>query len=127
MWERCAVIDVVVDLGLGASADAEELDAATRDLLRELGELDVEVARAEAGPAPEGARAIDVLALGTLVLKVGAKAYGPVARVLQGWLSRRSGRSIKLTLGADSIEISGGSDAYQRQMIETFLAARAGS
>jgi hypothetical protein len=127
VWERCVVIDVVVDLGLGASADAEELDQATRDLLRELGELDVEVSRAEGGPAPDGARVADVLALGTLMLKVGAKAYGPVARVLQGWLSRRSGRSIKLTLGADSVEISGGSDAYQRQMIETFLAARAGS
>jgi hypothetical protein len=121
------VIDVVVDLGLGAAADAEELDEATRDLLRELGELDVEVARAEGGPAPAGARAVEVMALGTLVLKVGAKAYEPVARVLQGWLSRRSGRSIKLTLGADSIEISGGSDTYQRQMIETFLAARAGA
>ena len=65
-------------------------------------------------------------ALGSLVLKVGGKAWGPVARVLGGWLSRRSGRTIKMTLGGDTIEISGGSDAYQRQMIETFLTARAG-
>jgi hypothetical protein len=108
------VIDVVVDLGLGADADAEELDTAARELLRELGALD--------GPAPERAR---VVALGTLVLRVGAEAYGPVARVLQGWLSRCSGRSIKLSLGPDSIEISGGPDAYQQQLIEAFLAARA--
>ena len=45
--------------------------------------------------------------------------------MLQGWLARRSGRAIKLTLGDDSIEISGGSAAYQQQMIETFLSARA--
>ena len=45
--------------------------------------------------------------------------------MLQGWLARRSGRSIKLTLGSDSVEITGGSAAYQQQMIETFLKARA--
>ena len=45
--------------------------------------------------------------------------------MLQGWLARRSGRTIKLTLGGDSIEISGGSAAYQQQMSETFLTARA--
>jgi hypothetical protein len=45
--------------------------------------------------------------------------------VLQAWLARRSGRTVKLTLGTDSIEISGGSASYQRQLIETFLAARA--
>jgi hypothetical protein len=50
-----------------------------------------------------------------------------VARVLQGWLTRRSGRSIKLTLGGDSVEITGGSAAYQQQMIEMFLQARAES
>jgi hypothetical protein len=33
---------------------------------------------------------------------------------------------VKLTLGADSIEVTGGSAAYQRQMIEAFLAARGG-
>jgi hypothetical protein len=119
-------IDVQVDLGLGDGADAEELDEAARDLLRELRELDVEsVERPSAGPVPPGARAVEVAALGTLVVKLGGAALGPVARVLQGWLSRRSNRSIKLTLGADSVEISGGSEAYQRQMIETFLAARA--
>ena len=45
--------------------------------------------------------------------------------MLQGWLARRSGRTVKLTLGADNIEISGGSARYQRELIETFLAARA--
>jgi hypothetical protein len=118
--------DLQLDLGLGEDAAAEELDEAARDLLRELGELDVEASRVFLGPPPPGARAVEVAALGSLVLKVGGKAWGPVARVLQGWLSRRSGRTIKMTLGSDTIEISGGSASYQRQMIETFLAARAG-
>ena len=117
-------MDIQLDLAL-EGADAEELDEATRDLYRELGDLDVEVARVAAGEPPEGARAVEVAALGSLVLKLGSNAVAPVARVLHGWLARRSGRTIKLTLGADSIEISGGSAAYQQQMIETFLSARA--
>ena len=114
-----------LDLMLGEDAGAEELDAATAGLLRELRELDVDsVERPSGGPAPEGSRAIEVAALGALVVKLGGAAVGPLARVLQEWLARRSGRTVKLTLGADSIEISGGSARYQRELIETFLAAR---
>jgi hypothetical protein len=115
-----------LDLGLGEGADAEELDEATAALLRELRELEVDSAeRVAGGPAPEGARAIEVALLGSLVIKLGQAAVGPIARVLQDWLARRSGRTIKLTLGEDSIELSGGSAAFQREMIETFLRARA--
>lgn len=115
-----------LDLALDGDAGAEELDAATADLLRELRELDVDSAeRVPGGRAPEGTRALDVALLGSLVIKLGQAAVGPVARVLHDWLARRSGRTIKLTLGEDSIELSGGSAAFQREMIETFLRARA--
>ena len=115
-----------LDLALDGDAGAEELDAATADLLRELRELDVDSAeRVAGGPAPEGTRALEVALLGSLVVKLGQAAVGPVARVLHDWLARRSGRTIKLTLGEDSIELSGGSAAFQREMIETFLRARA--
>jgi hypothetical protein len=120
-------VDIQVDVGLGGDASAEELDDATRSLQRELAELDVEVGRPSAGPPPPGARAVDVAALGSLAIKLGSSALTPFARVLHGWLARRSGRTIKLTLGADSIEISGGPAAYQQQLIETFLRARAES
>jgi hypothetical protein len=115
-----------VDLDLGPQADAEEVDRAVGDLLRELLELDVEAAERVPGRAPpEGTRGVEVAALGSLVVTLGRGALGAVAGVLQEWLSRRTGRTVKLTLGADSIEISGGSDAYQRRLIETFLAAHA--
>jgi hypothetical protein len=120
-------LTVRLDLLLGEDAGAEEVDAATADLLRELRQLDVEsVERPSGGPAPEGSRAVEVAALGALVVKLGGAAVAPLARALQDWLARRSGRSVKLTLGADSIEITGGSARYQRELIETFLAARAG-
>jgi Effector Associated Constant Component 1 len=115
-----------LDLDLGAGAGAEELDEATRDLLRELAELDLEAVERPAGePPPPGARGVEVALLGTLLVTLGQGALGAVSAVLQGWLSRRAGRTVKLTLGSDSVEISGGSAAYQRQLIETFLAERA--
>jgi hypothetical protein len=115
-----------LDLDLGAGAGAEELDEATRDLLRELAELDVEAVERPAGePPPPGARGAEVQLLGTLLVTLGQGALGAVSAVLQGWLSRRAGRTVKLTLGSDSVEISGGSAAYQRELIETFLAERA--
>ena len=114
-----------LDLALGGDADAEEVDAATADLLRELRELDVEsVERPSGGPAPAGSRAVELAALGALVIKLGGAAVGPLAHVLQAWLARRSERTIKLTLGTDTLEISGGSAQYQRELIEMFLAAR---
>jgi hypothetical protein len=114
-----------LELMLGEDAGAEEVDAAAGDLLRELRELDVDsVERPSGGPAPAGSRALEVAALGALVVKLGQGAVGPLARVLQDWLARRSGRSVKLTLGGDSLEITGGSARYQRELIETFLAAR---
>jgi hypothetical protein len=115
-----------LDLALGGDAGAEELDAATADLLRELRDLEIDSAeRVSGGPAPDGSRALDVALLGSIALRLGRSAVGPLARVLQDWLARRSGRTIKLTLGEDSIELSGGSAAFQREMIETFLRARA--
>jgi hypothetical protein len=115
-----------LDLDLGPGAGAQELEDAAGDLLRELRELDVEsVERVPAGAPPPGSRAIEVAALGSVVVTLGKAAVGQLAGVLQAWLARRSGRTVKLTLGGDSIEISGGSAGYQRQLIETFLAAHA--
>jgi hypothetical protein len=117
---------LTLQIGLGDDAGADELDEATAGLLRELRDLDVDSAeRPAGGPPPEGARAVEVAILGTIVLKLGRAAVGPLAKVLHDWLSRRSQRTIKLTLGEDSIELTGGSAAFQRELIETFLRARA--
>jgi hypothetical protein len=82
-------VDIQLDLALDG-ADAEELEAATRDLQRELGEL-VDVSLPDAEPAPAGTRAVEVDALGSLVMKVDSAAVGPVARRPGGDLDRRPG------------------------------------
>lgn len=115
-------VELTVGIGLGQEADAAELDEATRDLRRELLDLDVEdVQRPDAGPPPAGARAVEVALLGTLLVSAGQHAVGAVVDVLAGWLSRRPQRSLKLRIGDDEIELTDASDEQQRELVAAFL------
>jgi Effector Associated Constant Component 1 len=123
LCERGQVAARRLDFDLGPGAGGEELEDAAGDLLRE---DDVEsVERVYAGAPPSGSRAVELAALASLVVTLGKAAVGPLAGVLQTWPARRSGRTVKLTLGADSLEISCGSVGYRPQVIETCLAVRA--
>jgi hypothetical protein len=104
-----------LDLDLGPGMDAAELEDAAVEA----------VERVSAGGASVGSRAIEVAALGSFVIMFGQAAVGRLAGVRQGLPARRSGRTVKLTPSAGSIEISGGSASYRCQMIETFHAAHA--
>jgi hypothetical protein len=100
------------------NADAEELANLAVQLLRELRELDVQSIEVErTGEVPEGAKAVDVLAIGTLVVKLGPVAVGAVARIVQGWLNRATARSVKLQIDSDLIELTGASSQDQERLI----------
>jgi hypothetical protein len=112
-----------IDVGLEPDADAGELDAATLQLRRELLELDVEdVERPSAGPAPEGARAVEAALLGTLVVKTTSDVLGAVVHAIAGFLTRSPNRSVTLEMHGDSIVVSNPSAEDQRRLIEAFLA-----
>lgn len=103
----------------------EELTEAVR---RELLRLDVEsVDRIPAGPVPEGARGIDLSALGALIVSVGQSApvLGQVVEVVRAWASRSPKRSAKITLGGDTLELSGLSERDQRLVIRDWMARHA--
>lgn len=111
-----------VDVRLDEDADAAELDAETVQLREELSQLDVDrVERPTSGPAPPGARAAEAAVLGALLVEVVLPLLGSVVRAIEDWVARRRTRSVKLTLGKDSIELSHVSDADQRRMLEAFL------
>jgi tetratricopeptide (TPR) repeat protein len=104
-------------------ADADELAGLAAQLRRELAGLDVQSVELErAGEVPEDAKAVDVLALGGLVVKLGPVAVGVVARVVQGWLRRASARSVKLQLDGDVIELTGASSQDQERLISLMEA-----
>ena len=120
-------VAVTVEIASAADVDAARLEELTASLRRELIDLDVEaVERVEDDAAPAGAKVGEVLALGALVVKV-AKSAGSVAavvRALQDWAAR-GGRSVKLDVGGDTIELTGASRAQQDRLIEAWIERQA--
>ena len=115
---------LAVEVSAGPFADAEELDELVAQLRRELLELDVDsVDRVRGGPAPAGARAVDVLALGTLLVSLvdPATVLPVVVGAVEAWLSGRRQRSVKLELDGDVLEVTGLSSKDQRRLIERWL------
>lgn len=107
-------------------ADAERIDALTAHLRRELLQLDVEdVTAGPGGPPPDGARAVDVAAVGALLVSLGGAAGGlkEVVTVIRGWLSRgdKVRRTVKIEIGGDTLELSEASMADQDRLIDIFV------
>ncbi|GAA0454618.1 hypothetical protein Ade02nite_03110 [Paractinoplanes deccanensis] len=108
-------------------ADAERLDLLTgqvRDQLRQLDVDDVAPLRADQAP-PAGARAMDVGAVGALLVMLGNSATGlrEVVTVVRGWLGRGDGtrRTVRLELGGDVLELSEVTEAEQQRLIDLFV------
>jgi hypothetical protein len=121
MEDRPAKLGIRVAVGPGA--DAEQVTEATLQLRRELLELDVEAVEIpHTGEPPPGARAVDVAALGTLVVTVAqSQLLASVVAAVQSWLSSSHRRGIKLELGGDVLELAGVSSAEQRRLTDEWL------
>lgn len=105
--------------------EMEELTAAIR---RELLQLDVQsVDRVSGGPAPEGAKGIELAALGALIVNLGkaTPVLGQVIDVIQAWAARSPNRTVKLTLEGDTLELGGMSETQQRQVVKDWMARHA--
>ncbi|HSK25670.1 MAG TPA: hypothetical protein VK894_02015 [Jiangellales bacterium] len=113
-------------------ADAERLDELTGYLRQELLELDVDdVTAVRAGPPPPGARALDVLVVGGLLVKLAdTAALRSVVSAVRRWLSRGDGgtpRTVRVEIGGDVIELSAASDADQERLVELFVERHSGA
>lgn len=108
-------------------ASAERLDDLTGYLRQELLELDVDdVRRAPGGTAPPGTRAVDLVALGGLVVTLSRTAGGlkEVVGAVRRWLSRGDGvrRTVKIEIDGDTLELSEVSAAEQDRLITLFVS-----
>jgi hypothetical protein len=122
MEEQPATLGVQV--AVGPDADAEEVAEATSQLRRELLDLDVEaVELPAAGEPPPGTRAVELAALGALVVTVAqSPLLGPVVAAVRSWLAGGSAqRSVKLELDGDVLELSGVSSKEQRRLVDEWL------
>ncbi len=122
MDEHSAMLGVQV--AVGPDADADEIAQVTLLLRRELLDLDVDaVEAAGAGEPPPGSRAVDVAALGALVVHVAdSQVLAAVVAAVRSWLAGSSRRSIKLELGGDALELTGVSSREQRRLADEWLA-----
>jgi hypothetical protein len=105
--------------------EMEELTAAIR---RELLQLDVQsVDRISGGPAPDGAKGIELAAIGALIVNLGkaTPVLGQVIDVIQAWAARSPNRTVKLTLEGDTLELGGMSETQQRQGVKDWMARHA--
>ena len=121
-----AQLAAVVDAG--PDSDAEELAELTRRLRGQLLELDVDaVEPATAGEAPAGSKGVELLAIGGLVIQFAMKSevLKSVVDATTAWLGRQQGRSVKLTLDGDTLEVTGVSSDEQRRLVDLWVARHA--
>ena len=117
-----------VQVAVGPEGDAAEVAQATLQLRRELLDLDVDtVEMPGAGEPPPGSRAVDVAAVGALVLNIAdSQLLAAVVGAVRSWLAGSFRRSIKLELGGDALELTGVSSREQRRLTDEWLARHAG-
>ena len=109
------------------NADQEELADLTARLRSELLDLDVEaVEQLRAGQPPPGTRAVDLMAIGTLVATFARPdLLTAIVAAVQSWLGGTGGRSVKLEVDGDALELTGVSSKEQRRLTDEWLRRHA--
>ena len=93
-------------------ATDEELDRMTRQLLSELRELDVETVELEKGGiAPDGSKG-DPITIGIIAMEVLPVAIPSVIALIQAWVMRGQGRTVKFK--SKGIEFEGSPEELQK-------------
>jgi hypothetical protein len=113
-------------------SDAERLDELATQLREELLALDVDdVERVSAGAAPPDTRAIDLALIGALLVtaKQSTDVVAHVVDTVRAWLKRspEPTRTVHITLGDHSIELSAASSAQQDELVAAFIRASRGT
>lgn len=116
---------IVVEVAEGG-ADAERLDALTAQLREELLGLDVDDVRpAVVGEAPPGSRAIELAAIGALIvtLQQSEQLVAGVVNLVRQFIKRDAGPAltVHMTIGGQSIELSNATTDQQQQLVQEFL------
>ena len=102
-------------------ASAEDLDQMTRQFLSELKDTDVEsVSLASGSAVPTGAKSIDPVSIGALVMTVAPTVLPKVIDLVQAWVARGSGRTVKFKgkVGKRQIEFEGPPEEFSKVLAQ---------
>ena len=121
-----AQLELSVDTGRGA--DAEELEQLASSLRTELLDLDVDaVERARTKAAPEGARAVEALVAGAVLVRLvrNKDALSSVVKTVRAWLGEHRQRRVRIELDGDVLELSGVSDEERERLVDAWIERHA--
>ncbi|MFG1816558.1 hypothetical protein ACGFIF_22570 [Kribbella sp. NPDC049174] len=83
------------------------------------------------GEVPEGSRGPGLAAIAGVLsvsLQPGLQVLGTVVSVVRDWLRRSGGgRTVKVTIDGDTIELSGASNAVQQQLVDAWVRKHTGT
>jgi hypothetical protein len=120
--------ELALELDAGPDYDADERARLSSRLRAELLDLDVHVVQGVSGsPAPDGAKAADMLTVGGLVIVLGLQRHvlRAVVDTVAAWLARQQARSVKLTLDGDTLEVTGLTSKEQSQLMARWVERHA--
>jgi hypothetical protein len=119
-------LELSVDTGSGA--DADELDRLASSLRTELLDLDVDaVERARTESAPEGARAVEALVAGAVLVRLvrNKDALSSVVKTVRAWLGENRLRRVRIELDGDVLELTGVSDEERERLVDAWIERHA--
>lgn len=99
---------VTVHIHLTTDGEPDELYNSTRSLQREVADLNVDSVRpASLGPAPEGTKSAEALAVGALIVTLAPVVVPALVDLLKTWTARQTATptKIKLTIGDRVAEV----------------------
>ena len=117
--------NLIISLDLGSNRDLRDVEDASANLRSELRRLNgVEsVQPLPVGEAPAGARAVDAVSVGSLLMTLSASGgvITSLIVLLKEWLGRGEKRRLVLQVGNDKLEISGPLSREHDVLLRTFL------
>jgi Effector Associated Constant Component 1 len=121
-----AATQVVLRVDAGPDADEEEVAELALRLRDDLEAVDVgSVQLSRSGPAPPGAKAVDPIEWGTLLVAIGSSpALMTLIRTADAWIARQRHGRVRVKIGEDELVLTGASSEDQRRLVDDWLARR---
>ncbi|MDV9172449.1 hypothetical protein R6V09_20370 [Streptomyces sp. W16] len=121
-------MDVLLGLAPDGAADQEEAERFVGRLRAELRGLDIDAMRVHASMSdavpPAGAKAVDPVTVGAVVLALSASGgvLPTLVETLRDWLGRQSARHrVSVTIDGDTIELERASADERRELVDAFV------